>query len=155
MTRFEHGGGAVIELTTSIARTSAGHVREVLAPKSRPYKELGSIEGYFRGIERDRGRPVLLIRHRLTGDEVKCFVSGEAEREIGIREIGEVWKNRRLQVQGTIHFKGAGRVSHIDATKVRFLRDRNELPDVDDIADVNFTGALTSEGYLERLRDGE
>jgi hypothetical protein len=155
-TRFDHGDGRpAFELTTSIARTSADNVREVLAPKSRPYKELGSIEGYFRGIDRDRGRPVFLIRHRLTGDEVKCFVSGAAEREISIREIGEVWKNRRLQVRGTIHFKAAGRVSHVDATDVRFLRDRNELPDVDDIADADFTGGLKSEEYLERLRDGE
>jgi len=154
LTRFEHGGGGTaIEITTSVARTSADHVREVLA--SRPYKELGSIEGYFRGIDRDRGRPVFLIRHRLTGDEVKCFVSGEAEREISVREIGDVWKNRRLQIRGTIHFKAAGRVSHIDATEVRFLRDRNELPDIDDIADVDFTGGLKSEEYLERLRDGE
>jgi hypothetical protein len=156
LTRFEHGGGLpAIELTTSIARTSADHVREVLAPKSKPYQEIGSIEGYFRGIDRDRGRPVFLIRHRLTGDEVKCFVSGEAEREISSKEIGEVWKNRRLQVRGTIHFRAAGRVSHVDASEVRFLRDRNELPDVDDIADVDFTGGLKSEDYLERLRDGE
>ena len=156
MTRFEHGGGGrAIELTTSIARTSADHVREILAPNSRPYKELGSIEGYFRGIDRDHGRPVFWIKHRLTGDEVKCFVSGQAEREISIREIGEVWKNRRLQVRGTIHFKAAGRVSHIDSTEVRFLRDRNELPDIDDIADVDFTGGLKSEDYLTRLRDGE
>ncbi len=156
MTRFEHGGGRpAIELATSTARVSAGHVREVLAPKSRPYKELGSIEGHFRGIDRDRGRPVFWIKHRLTGDEVKCFVSGEAEREISIREIGEVWKNRRLQVRGTIHFKAAGRVSHIDVTEVRFLRERNELPDIDDIADADFTGGLKSEDYLTGLRDGE
>ena len=156
LNRFEHGGGrTAIELTTSIARTSADHVREILAPMSRPYKELGSIEGYFRGIDRDRGRPVFLVRHRITGDVVKCFVSGEAERELSVREIGDVWKNRRLQIHGTIHFKAAGRVAHVDATEVRFLRDRNELPDIDDIADVDFTGGLKSEEYLERLRDGE
>ena len=121
----------------------------------RPYKELGSVEGHFRGIDRDRGRPVFWIKLRLTGDEVKCFVTGEAEREISIREIGEVWKNRRLQVRGTISYKAAGRVSHIDATQVRFMRERNELPDVDDIADADFTGGLRSEDYLTRLRDGE
>ena len=156
LTRFEHGGGQqIIELNTSSARTSAGNVREVLAPKGRPYKELGSVEGQFRGIDRDRGRPVFWIKHRLTGDEVKCFVSGEAEHEISIREIGEVWKNRRLQVHGTIHFKAAGRISQIDVTQVRFLRDRNELPGIDDITDPDFTGGLKSEDYLSRLRDGE
>jgi hypothetical protein len=155
-TRFEHDNGQpAIELTMSVARASAVNVRQVLAPANRPYKELGSVEGYFRGIDRDRGRPVFWIRHRLTGDEVKCFVTGDAEREISIREIGEVWKNRRLQVRGIIHFKAAGRVSYIEATEVRFLRERTELPDIDDIADVEFTGGLKSEDYLTRLRDGE
>jgi hypothetical protein len=156
MTRFEHNGGRpTIELTTSSARVSASNVREVLAPKGRPYKEFGSVEGHFLGISRDRGRPVFRIKHRLSGDEVKCFVSGEAEREISIREIGEVWSNRRLQVHGTIHFKAAGRISHIDATQVRFMRERNELPDLNEIVDPDFTGGLASEDYVARLRDGE
>ncbi len=151
---FENGQPK-IELTTSSARVSASNVREVLAPKGRPYKELGSVEGHFRGIDRDRGRPVFWIKHRLTGDEIKCFVTGEAEREISIREIGEVWNNRRLQVHGTVYFKAAGRISHVDAAQVRFLRDRKELPDVDDIVDTEFTGGLNSEDYLSRCRDGE
>lgn len=156
LTRFEHGPGlATIEFTTSSARTSAGHIRDVLAPKGRPYKELGSVEGHFRGIDRDRGRPIFWIKHRLTGDEVKCFVSGEAEREISITEIGEVWKNRRLQVLGTIHFRAPGRISQIDATQVRFLRERNELPSVDDIVDTEFTGGLKSEEFISRQRNGK
>ena len=156
LTRIDHGQGSPsIELTTSSARTSAGHVRDILTPKGRPYKELGSVEGHFRGIDRDHGRPVFWIKHRLTGDDLKCFVSGQAEQDIGIREIGEVWKNRRLQVHGTIHFKAAGRIAQIEATRVQFLRERNELPGVDDIADSEFTGGRKSEDYLTRLRDGK
>ena len=157
LTRFEHGAGwPAIELTTSSARVSASHVREILAPKGRPYKELGSVEGHVKRIDRDGyGRPVLWIKHRLTGDEVKCFVSGDAIHEVGIREIGEIWKNRRIQVHGTIHFKAAGRISQIDASQVRFLRERNELPDLENIVDPDFTGGLKSEEYLSKLRDGE
>ena len=156
-TRIAHDGGMpVIELTTSSARSSASNVREILRPKGRPYKELGSVEGYVRRIERDGwGRSILWIRHRLTGDEIKCIVTGDAEHEVGIREIGEVWKNRRLQASGTIHYKAAGRIAQIEATEVRFLRERKELPDLDDIADTSFTGGLKSEDYLTRLRDGE
>ncbi len=156
LTRIEYGNGQpTIELTTSLARASATNIREVLTPRGRPYKELGSIEGHFRGIDRDRGRPIFWIKHRLTGDEIKCFVSGDAEREVSIREIGEVWKNRRLQVSGTIHFKTAGRISQVEATQVRFLRARNELPDVDDIIDADFAGSLKSEDFVSRQRDGE
>ncbi len=156
-TRIAHDGdGFIIELTTSSARSSAANVREILAPRGKPYKEMGSVEGYFRRIERDGwGRSILWIRHRLTGDEVKCIVTGDAEHEVGIREIGEVWNNSRLQATGTIHYKAAGRIAQIEVTQVRFLRERNELPDVDDIADAEFTGGMKSEDYLTRLRDGE
>jgi hypothetical protein len=43
----------------------------------------------------------------------------------------------------------------MDATQVRFLRSRSELPDVDDIIDPNFTGGMRSEDYLDKLRDDD
>lgn len=57
-------------------------------------------------------------------------------------------------MSGTIHFKALGRISRMDAQTIRFLRSSNELPDVDDIQDENFTGGLSSEEYLERIRNG-
>ena len=157
LTRLDHGGDRPpIALTTSSARVSAGHVREVLAPKGRPYKELGSVEGHAKRTERDGyGRWLLWIKHRLTGDEIKCFVTGEASRVVGVMEVQDVWKGRRVQVSGTIHYKAAGRISQIDAAQVRFLRDRIELPDIDDIVDLEFTNGMTAEDHLTRVRDGE
>jgi hypothetical protein len=145
-----------LELTPLIAREAAANTRGVLRPPERPYKEQGSVEGTARGIDRDGwGHLILWIHHRLTGDEVKCFISGQAEGELGDHKIRDVWRNRRVQVYGTLHFKGLGKLNYIDAVGVRFLRDRSDLPSVEDILDPDFTGGIRSEEYLARLRDGE
>lgn len=144
-----------IELTPMVARAAAANVRIVLYPPNKPYKEQGSIEGTAESIERDGwGHPVLWLRHRLTGESVKCFVSGSALEELETHQIRDIWRNRRVQAYGTLHFKGLGLLSRVDAISVRFLRGPSELPALNDIVDENFTGGLSSEEYLERLRNG-
>lgn len=151
-------GESPVVLTPDIARGAARNVRLVRTPSTRPYKEFGSLEGYFQSVGSDGrggGKPVLYIRSRITGDEIKCFVSDQAEREVSHAEVGDVWRGRRMSVSGTIHYRCPGRVSHVDAVTIRFLRSRSDLPDFEDIIDPDFTGGLRSEDYLERLRDGE
>jgi hypothetical protein len=147
-----------VVLTPDVARVAVRNARSVRTPAGRPYKEFGSIEGYFQTVGSDGrggGKPVLYIKSRTTGDEIKCFVSGEAEAEVSHAEVGDVWRGRRMSVSGTIHYRCPGRISHVDAVRIRFLRNRRDLPDIDDIIDQDFTGGLRSEEYLERLRDGE
>lgn len=145
-----------IELTPTTAREAARHTHALLRPEFKPYRELGSVEGYFESVSRDGyGRRILHLKHRLSGDDVKCVVSGDAEREIGIREIGEVWKKSRITVSGIIHYKAPGRISSVEANSVRFLKESQELADISDIIDPDFTGGLRSEDYLEKLRNGE
>ena len=148
-------GTSLVSLTPTIARAASQNVRAILEPVAKPYKEFGSVEGYFQNVGQDGyGRRVLWVRTHLTGDEVKCFVAGEAEKQLAHCEIGDVWKRRRLEVVGLLHFRGPGRIAHVDAHRLRFFRTRDELPSTDDILDENFTGGLATEDYLERLRDG-
>jgi hypothetical protein len=145
-----------VDLTPSTARIAARNVRTVLQPSGKAYKEMGSIEGYVQSVDEDgRGRRIVQLKHRLTGDTVKCFVTGDAEKEFAQREIRDVWRHQRVSCFGTIHFKAPGLISYLDAYTVRFLRTRSELPDVDDIIDPNFTGGMRSEDYLEKLRNGD
>ncbi len=155
-TDFEFGDGTpLVSLTPTVARVAAQNVRSILQPVAKPFKEFGSVEGYFQNVGQDgHGRRVLWIKNRLTGDEVKCFVAGEAERQLAHCEIGDVWRRRRLEVVGLLHFKGPSRIQHVDAHRLRFFRSRDELPTTDEILDENFTGGLSTEVYLERLRDG-
>ena len=155
-TVIEYDDFPPLELTRHIAHAAAENTRAVLEPPDRPHDEWGSIEGAARGIDRDaRGNLILWVHSRLTGDVVKCFVSGEAAEELADHKIRDVWRNRRVLVYGKLHYKGPGRLTQVEAIKIRFLRDRSELPDVDDILDENFTGGMRSEDYLARLRDGD
>jgi hypothetical protein len=145
-----------LKITPVVARKAAENTKAVLTPAARPYTELGSVEGFFKGVERDGyGRPLLWIKQRLTGEDAKCIVTGDALKQIEEHEIRDVWRNRRVLVFGTIHYKGLGRITQIEATSVRFLRERGELPTIEDILDEDFTGGLRSEDYLERLRNGD
>ncbi len=147
---------APVLLTPNVARTAARNARSVLQPAGRPYREIGSLEGYFQGASRDgRGRRILHIKRRITGDDVKCLIVGEAEKEIAHCEIDDVWRGRRISVFGTIQYRGPGRISQMEVSKIRFLRSRMDLPDLEQIIDPDFTNGLKSEEYLERLRDGD
>jgi hypothetical protein len=154
LTEVDFGEGLPpILITPVIARGAAANTDRVLKPVSKPYREFGSVEGYFQGVERDGfGRKLLYIRHRVTGDIIKCIVAGKALMEVERHQIAEVFHNRRVQVTGMLHFKSLGRLSQVEANEVRFLRSRSELPQVNDIIDRNFTGGMTSEDYIERQR---
>jgi hypothetical protein len=156
-TLIDHGPDLPgLDLTPGIARAAAANTRAVLAPKAKPYKELGSIEGNAQRIERDGfGRRILWVRYRLNGESIKCLCSGEAASELEQHQIKDVWRHRRVQVYGMLHYRGIADLREVDAIKIRFLRDRNELPNVEDILDPDFTGGVRSEDYLARLRDGD
>ena len=145
-----------VEITPSIARAAVSHISAVRVPKEKPYRELGSVEGFLKGVDRDGfGRAIIIVKLRLNGEIVKCLTSEVAESEVEKHHIGDVWQNRRVRVVGTIYYKSLGRISKIDADVVQFLRRRDELPSSSDIIDKDFTGGLASTEYLEKLRNGE
>src|SRR5262249_37558794 len=145
-----------LEITPRVAREAAANVRGVLAPPDKPYTELGSIEGTAKSIDRDGwGRLILYVHNRLTGEEVKCIVTGEAAEILGEHQIRDVWRSRRVQVYSTLHYRSLGKLQQVEAIRIRFLRDRSDLPGVDDILDPDFTGGLRTEDFLARQRNGD
>lgn len=143
-------------LTPAVAGVVSRNTDRILRPTDRPYNELGSVEGYILGVEVDgQGHKVLTIQHRLTGEEVKCFLSGDALEKLESRQIRDVYRHARVLVSGRIHVRADRKISRMDAEDLRFFRSRHELPDIDDIIDREFTGGLASEEYLGRLRRGD
>jgi len=142
-------------VTPEIAARATSNVNRALSPVDKPYREIGSIDGIIEGAERDRrGRRVLNLRHRLTGDTVKCFLSGNALEEIQDHQIGDVYRGRRLRVFGTIYYRGLGRINEVHVTEAEFVKPKTDIPTIDDVLDDDFTGGLRTEEYLDRLRDG-
>jgi hypothetical protein len=165
MERVTNGlGSAAIEfgpdlpmtrITPTIARAATRNVDLVLESPDKPYREVGSVEGYLQSVERDGfGRRIAHVVERVTGQPVKCIMRGDALAELETREIRDIWRSQRVNVSGLIHFEGFGKIDRIDAEHVRFMRARSELPQIDDILDPDFTGGTESVEYVRRLRDG-
>ncbi|WP_158043370.1 hypothetical protein [Skermanella pratensis] len=156
LTELDFGTGLPrIMITSETGQGAVANVRRVLEPVSRPYRETGSLEGFVHSVERDGyGRKILFVRHRITGETVKCILNGKAIAEVEERQIADVFQGRRVQVSGILHFKSLGRIVQLDAEDLKFFPHRSELPQVDDIIDRDFTDGMTSGEYLERLRNG-
>jgi hypothetical protein len=145
-----------LPVTKVTAQSAVKNVQLALTPAERPFKELAAVEGFVTSVERDGyGRRILWLRHRITGNTVKCLLSGAALSTIEQQEISEVFKGRRLLVSGVVDYKAVGNIAQIHADKATFFPVRSELPTVDDILDEDFTGGLISVEYLAKLRDGQ
>jgi hypothetical protein len=143
-------------VTPGGAHSAANNARAAQKSAERPYKELGTIEGFVASAERDgHGHRLLWIRHRLSGNVIKCQLSGDALTKIAQHEIDEVFQGTRLLVIGTIFYKSVGNVAQVHATDIKFFPPRAQLPTTDDILDEDFTGGMTSEEYLAMMRDGQ
>jgi hypothetical protein len=144
-----------VVITHSFAATAVSNLKFAMTPPDNPYKEFGSVEGYFSRLERDgHRRPLLWITTRLTGLRVKCILQAQALEKAQNLKGADVLAARRTLVVGIIHYHGLGRISEVHASDLQFLRSRNDLPGPDDIIDENFTDGLATEEYLGRLRDG-
>ncbi len=122
-----------------------------------PYKELGSVDGLIQTVGVDGwGHPFIVVRSRLTGADVKCFLAGEALRALEGEPVANVvWKQRRVTALGVLRYRSLGRVSQADVTQLEFASPPQELPQPEDVIDRAFTGGLGSEEYLERVRNGD
>jgi hypothetical protein len=145
----------ILVVTPKSAKGTVKNTESALEPTEQAYEELGSIDGITRAVEVDgRGRHVLTVRHRLTGADVTCILSGKALESIGQSTVGDVLKGLRVIVRGTIRFEALGQIVEVKATEISIAPSRADLPTIDDILDETFTGGLRSEVYLETLRDG-
>ena len=154
--QVDYGDGLPsLTLNFESAYAARAHVRTILTPAPKSYRELGSVEAWAQSLGRDGwGNPTLRVCHRLTGDEFACRLSGQALAEVESRHARDILSRSRVQLYGVIYFKSLGRISRIDASRVRFLRNKEARIGVDEIQDDNFTGNIGTEEYLERLRNG-
>lgn len=155
-TVIEWGDSAAnFRLTPTTAVFMANNAAALLKPKIRPYTERGTLEGFHDGLHPNaQGKHELFIRSRRTGQRIKCILTPEAAEDIRHREIEEVLAGRRLQVRGILHYKGPHDLDYVKAESVRVMPGREALPTLDEIIDPEFTGGLSTEDYLEAVRNG-
>ncbi|MGH6822227.1 MAG: hypothetical protein ACRECP_01360 [Methylocella sp.] len=89
-TGIDYGPGLPsMSINRAKAYAAAAHIQQILKPPNKVYTEIGSIEGIAHGFDKDeRGSPYLKIRDRLTGEDFKCRLVGQALQEIKACKIG-------------------------------------------------------------------
>jgi hypothetical protein len=126
-----------------------------LPPVQGAFKnQVGSIEGFLTSVENHHRRPAIHVRDRKTGASVLCIIPEGVRAEIaGATGLEDIWRERRVIIRGTIHFNSAGKVEKIAATSVHTVPAHHVQ--TADIQDPDFTGGLSAEDYVDKLRDGE
>lgn len=122
-----------------------------------PYRELGSFEGHIQNVGEDGyGRPYIIIKNRITGKDVRCILSGAALRALEEEPVAKVvWRKRRVTAVGILKYRAVGKLSQAEVERLDFADPPEALPQVQDIIDKKFTHGLSSEEYLEKVRNGE
>jgi hypothetical protein len=135
-------GNEVIELSQRVQATVDALVRGV-------NEVLGSVEGRLEGLTVHGTRQASLYQSG-TNRRIECRFPPEL-----LKDMIEGFTHR-VQVIGLIRYTRRGEPASVQVERVRRLRDRREGPSIADLAgiDPDFTGGLSPEEYLERLRDG-
>lgn len=152
------GDGQVVLIRTSDAIAAIENLKTVReADPVHPYRELGSFEGHIQNVGEDGyGRPYIIIKNRITGKDVRCILSGAALRALEQEPVAKVvWRKRRVSAVGILRYRSVGKLSQAEVERLDFVDPDEKLPQLRDIIDQEFTHGLTSEEYLEKVRNRE
>lgn len=121
------------------------------------YREIGSLEGVIQNVGTDGwGKPYIMIRSRITNRDVRCYLSGEALKALESEPVANVvWRNRKVHAIGVLRYRSEGVCTRAEVSRLDFIDPSEPLPRLADIVDRDFTGGLSTENFLERLRSGE
>lgn len=152
----DYRNAPAIEITKPTVGGQVAAIQAFRSPRPVPHKELGSVEGTITRVELDGyQRPVLWLKSRLDGQNVKCIANDGALDRIGHYEVGEVLKGMRIIVYGLVSYKDLEDIGSVEVDGVHVFADDSELPGFDQIVSPGFTNGVEASAYLEALhRDG-
>ena len=115
-------------------------------------REIGSIEGRIIDIGTDYEKPAVHVKEHSTNKDIWCQVD-EHERDRIERMItaGDVWKHRRVKVQGELNYDSQGKLIRVYEGRVEYIKTK--AVGIEDLYDEDFTEGLPAHEYLEKLRE--
>lgn len=139
--------------TVEVDETFIGVENDYLS-ESRERTEHGSIEGTLVDVGTDYNKPALKIIERKSGRQILCRVEQSVIEEIAKKaDFRDVWSHRRVSIRGQIAFDASGQIVRVYAKTITPMSPRTMT--LHDVEDRDFTGKLSTEEYVERLREGD
>lgn len=113
----------------------------------------GAVEGEITSASTHFRKPCFSLKPRLGGDDIKCIVSQDLVNDIGTaHSLDEVWQNQRVIVEGLVSYNAKGDAINIDVYDIKKVSGKDV--DLQRYIDEDFTDKMSSDDYLEKLREG-
>lgn len=139
-----------VRITKAMA-VNANRARRTLEMCKSHLVEYGTIEGRLRELSESRSRDKLGVLDKLTGEVTHCYLRNESLEPMVLKG----WKHR-VAVTGDITIdRQSGLPIKVMVDEIRILRDRGELPQIEDLHDIDITNGVEPAEYIRRLRDAE
>ena len=137
------------EQSVTISPKASAHMDQLISVK---YRSLGSAEGTLETIS-IHGGSRFTIYHSRTKKAIRCDIPAT---ESTLLDHAKEALGRRVYASGRLERNARGEPIRIKAERIRILRERQELPTIAELGGKypDFTGGLTSEEYVRRMRDG-
>ena len=137
------------EQSVTISPEASARLDQLIPVK---YRSLGSAEGTLETIS-IHGSPRFTIYHSRTKKAIRCDIPTTESKLLGRAKEA---LGRRVYASGRLERNARGEPIRIKAEHLRILRERDELPTSAELGGKypDFTGGLTSEEYVRRMRDG-
>lgn len=137
------------ERSVIISPKASAHMDQLIPVK---YRSLGSAEGTLETIS-VHGSPRFTIYHSRTKKAVRCDIPAT---DSTLLDRAKEALGRRVIARGRLERNARGEPIRIKAERLRILRERKDLPTIAELGGKypDFTGGLTSEEYVRRMRDG-
>ncbi|MCH7725343.1 MAG: hypothetical protein IH991_02500 [Planctomycetes bacterium] len=125
-------------------------IEHAKAKQSGQYVDFGTIEGRLDSLETQERRDKVRIVDDLTGVKTLCYFRNDELEE----KARKAWKHR-VSISGEITIdRYTGDAIKLEVDDIRILRDRKDLPQIEDLG-IDITDGVESSEYVRDLRDAE
>ena len=141
-----------IRITQITANKALRRIEELLSKEIEWPTELGSVEGLIEEVGRHYKKPSFTLRTSRDGGSIKCIVTDDEVMErIGQEHTwAEAWMGKPVIVSGKIFRDKAGQIHSIEVRDVRY--PPSPPNNLEEALDEGFTGGLSAEEYLKKIR---
>lgn len=141
-----------IRISQTTAHIALRRIEELLSREEEWPTELGSIEGLIEEVGRHYKKPSFTLKTSRDGGSIKCIVTDDEVMErIGQEHTwAEAWMGKSVIVSGKIFRDKAGQIHSIEVRDVRY--PPSPPNNLEGALDEGFTGGLSAEEYLKKIR---
>lgn len=137
------------ERSVKITAQLKSNLEEVTKKISSFHYEWTTIEGLLDQVTVVGDLAKFRIEHPLTGRAIECRFPPE------MLDVVKEALPHRVAVYGRARYNAAGETTSIEVKTFRKLRDRSELPQIEDISGVDITGGIDSVEHIRKVRGGD